>query len=455
MVVIGGGLAGTVAAVAAAHLGAEVTLVSRAPGATALCPGGVDLVPTRPRRSRGGSETLLRAPAGPTEPRPTLAENLSALLRAEQSHPLAVAGVTADTLVQAAQFLRAHLPAAPLAWKGLDHPPFLLPTETGTLREIDLPPAAAEGGDLSDPEVRGGMRLGIAGLPELPGFDPSFVAGALGERLGQPERFVPLLPAARYGSGSPLHPVALARLIEQDQGELLVTSLAALVRDLGLSHLMLPPVVGLDGSPGLLARLREATGLTCFEALAVSGPCPGLRLLQALHDMADSFGVRRIRGRVTGFELEEPACRITVLQVGLPGGGLLLLAADELVLATGGLYGGGIEWCSDGAGETIFGLPVSPGPGPSSHARPCRRPLPRSLLADPAQPQAAFAAGVRVDPLLRPRPEGDGMRAPVNIRACGGVLCGHDPGARRGGTGVALLTGWLAGRYAAAREGAP
>src|SRR5260221_638910 len=45
VLVIGGGLAGTWAAVTASQAGAEVVLVSRAPGATALYAGGMEIAP--------------------------------------------------------------------------------------------------------------------------------------------------------------------------------------------------------------------------------------------------------------------------------------------------------------------------------------------------------------------------------------------------------------------------
>jgi len=453
--VIGGGLAGIVAAVAASRAGAQVTLVSRAPGATALCPGGVDLVSSPPRRGAGrpwpAADGRHLPGLGPAGTRPTLAQNLAHLQSVQPEHPLAVLGIEPAELVGVAQFLREHLLGAPLAWKGLEQPPFLLPTEAGTLREMDLPPAAAEGGDLSEARLDDGMRVGVVGLPELPSFDPSFLAGALGERVGSAGRFVPLLPTVVYGDGRPLHPVAIARVIEEEQGEYLVGTLAGMVRGLGLTHLLLPPVVGLSGSPGLLARLRDVTGLVPFEALAVTSPCPGLRLLDALHDMADAYGVQRLHGAVLSYELDEATLRVTGLLVGLQHGGTFRLPCSEVVLATGGLWGGGIEW-AQAACEPIFGLPVVSGPHPAAHAQPCQRPLPLSLLPDPRVPQASFAAGVRTDGQLRPLDPGKNHWPIVNLRACGGVLHGHDPGARRGGTGVALLTGWRAGLLAAGAE---
>src|ERR1041385_1578852 len=57
VVVIGGGIAGYSAAIAARRGGAEVTVVGRAPGATALYSGRVEIV--------GGIDGILRMPHRP------------------------------------------------------------------------------------------------------------------------------------------------------------------------------------------------------------------------------------------------------------------------------------------------------------------------------------------------------------------------------------------------------
>ncbi|MDY0059968.1 MAG: FAD-binding protein [Myxococcota bacterium] len=433
---IGGGLAGILAAVAAARAGATVTLVSRAPGATALSMGGVDLLPSWPLAS--GAWRLER---------PTLAARWARLQREEPEHPLAAAGCTLEDLVEAARFLREHLLGAPLAWRGPEEPPFLLPTERGTLREIDLAPAVCEAGDLSRVDL---FRVGVVGLPELPSFDPGYLAVALADRLQTPDGFVPLLPELRFGEGCWERPVALARALEADQGELLCQALTELAQGQGLTHLLLPPVLGLSGSPGLLARLRAGTGLAVFEPLAVNAPCPGLRLHHALHDLAEAFGVRRLLGQVDAYELADDGRQVVGLRISTPPETTSFLACQEVVLATGGLYGGGLVW-SGQPQEALLGLPVVAGPGRAGHHRPTTRPLAVALADDPTAPSAVFGAGVACD--LRQLPlDRQGLPAFRNVRVCGGLLAGHDAGARRGGSGIALVTGWRAGRLAAGGE---
>ena len=373
----------------------------------------------------------------------SLEGNLKRLLLEEPGHSLSLARVSLDELCESARFLKEHLLGAPLAWKGSDERPFLLTTELGTVREMDMPPAACKAGDLSDLSE---MHIGVVGLPEYPAFDPSYLAEDLGQRCGEPERFLPLMPSFVLGDGRPLDAVVLARMIEEGGAEQLAVSLAQMVSETGLSHLMFPPLMGLSGSPGLLAMIREATGLHPFEALAVTTRCPGLRMLHALHEVADSFGVSRVQGEVGVVEILNR--QVIAAAVQSPSDGMIRrVGVDTLVLATGDLYGGGLLW-GDWPQEAILGLPVVPGPGGSTHPTPCMRPLGLSLGPDPAAEHAALGAGVMVDQWLRPLSPG-GEVILDNLYACGALLCGHDPGARRGGTGVALVTGRRAGQLAA------
>jgi len=441
VVVIGGGLAGVAAAVAAREEGAEVALVSQAPGASAFSCGGVDLLPSLGLSSPLGPGGTLR-PAGA---RLTLRQRLERLLGEEPEHTLARMSATADELEGCARFLSEHLVDSALSFRGLDDAPFLLATEQGTLREMDLPPAACRPGDLDD---LANMRVGVVGLPDYPGFDPSFVAGTLGVRCDAPDRFVPLLPPLHLGGGRELHPVLLARLLEEGAAERLCALLTALVADLDLTHLMLPPLLGLTGTPGLLARMQETTGLVPFEAVGVSSACPGYRLLHALHEMADAFGVLRVDGRVELCEVQDR--RALAAHVVQCAGQQRRLPLDSLVLATGDLYGGGLVWDRWPA-ESILGLPVHAGPGASAHPQPTRRPLATSLERDPGMEQAAFGAGLGVDERMTPL-GWSGEPSLSNVWAAGALLAGHDPGARRGGSGVAWVSGTRAG-WAAARAG--
>ncbi len=428
VVVIGGGLAGVSAALSAAGLGAEVLMISRSPGATAACPGGIDLTP-----SAGPP------PCGHPEARTTLTENLERLLREEPGHPFGLASVDLEELCDGARFHMEHMVAAPLSWKGPDKPPFLLATEAGTIREMDMPPASCREGDLSRAED---MVVGVMGIVELPRFDPVHLAWSLGEFMGERGMFQAVGNLEVSDRGVELHPAVVAKLIEEQPD--FPDRVAAQVAGMELTHIMFPPVLGFEGNPGIMARLKARTGLLPFEALAVTTTVPGVRMLDALHDMADSFGVERIQAMVEPGAAEGRTIRSVRLVDSL--GGVTELQVDSVVLATGDWYGGGLFWGEEPV-EAMFGLPVYPGGGYRGNPGPGLGPLPGVLGWDPRWESAAFSAGLRVGKDLRPLGR-DQEPAFENLWACGAILAGQDPGARRGGTGVAMVTGRRAGALA-------
>ena len=91
--------------------------------------------------------------------------------------------------------------------------------------------------------------------------------------------------------------------------------------------------------------------------------------------------------------------------------------------------------------EPLMKLPVF------SQGKPCNSSnrLTAHRLRD-AQP--FFAAGVRTDGRLRPLDEAGGI-VDERLFACGDLLAGHDPASDGSAMGVALFTGYLAGRWAA------
>ena len=114
-------------------------------------------------------------------------------------------------------------------------------------------------------------------------------------------------------------------------------------------------------------------------------------------------------------------------------------AADEYVLATGGLVGKGIESERDEVYEPIFGCHI---------AQPDDR---YAWSEHDAFGDHEFARfGVQADAELRPTDAADDV-AYENLRAAGSVLGGYDFAAEKSGSGVSIATGYAAGRSAAAR----
>jgi len=129
-----------------------------------------------------------------------------------------------------------------------------------------------------------------------------------------------------------------------------------------------------------------------------------------------AVGVERDGDRVTAVR-SEGASRV------------LTTRCRELVLATGGVAGNGIEAGRDGTlTEKVAGLPVAGFEDRLAY-------LGGRFLDD----HPLGAAGVRVDAELRPV-GGSGEPLLANVRCVGGVLAGHDPTGEGSREGVALAT---------------
>jgi glycerol-3-phosphate dehydrogenase subunit B len=118
------------------------------------------------------------------------------------------------------------------------------------------------------------------------------------------------------------------------------------------------------------------------------------------------------------------------------------IEADQFVLATGRYLGGGLVKCGK-VRESLFDL------GVFYEAERVDEAYPAALHhIEYISPEPAFRTGLLTDPWLRPL-NWEGEAPFDNLRAAGSVLGGYDY-ARGFGFGVPILTGWLAGTWAAA-----
>jgi glycerol-3-phosphate dehydrogenase subunit B len=188
-------------------------------------------------------------------------------------------------------------------------------------------------------------------------------------------------------------------------------------------------------------RIAAAAGLAIAETVADVPGVPGLRLDAALLRALAAAGVEVVAGAL------EPG--------GGPGAAARCagreLVAASWVLATGRCVGGGIT--RRGAlEEPLLGLPVQASEGGHAGFHLARRPAASLTHRERRSPQPLLAAGVAVDAALRPLDERGEARHP-RLFAAGAVIGGHEHAADGTGLGVAILTGWLAGRAAAAAAG--
>jgi len=313
VVVIGSGIAGTAAALAAARAGAEVTIVMGAPGATVLAGGALDDVPWEDARSGRG------------EPRALLAEDARSVLDDLEGYDVP----------EGQAVLVARTGIVRLA-RGRDRA--LLSVATSGPGDVMVTDVAHAGWDAlalarswsASREAAGrGLRFVAVKASVLAHTDErAFTDADLAARHDDPERLAWL--AARLSE-------ALARAEQVER----------------VSGVVLPPWLG--ASRERATELSRLVGLPCGEALGGVGGPSGLRFEHARDRATERRGVRVVQGR---------ACRVAPAEelawhVDLSPRSLGTLDADAVVLATGGLLGGGFEYTPSGA--TLGGaLPSAP-----------------------------------------------------------------------------------------------
>lgn len=425
VVVIGGGAAGAAAALTAAELGREVIMVRRAPGTTALSSGALDL-----------AADPNEMPGDPWQDRAPISELLKTLRRLEPRHPLAISAVDATLAEQILRKLCREIEV--LAHRPLDSPPLVLPTDLGTFKSTSLCHCSAMGGHLPD---LSGARLGVVGFQDHCLVDPHSLARGYAHAAAQGGVHLEAVPVKvrvlRRRGEQHLAPPALAALMDQPLTlRRLSESLASEVESRELTHLALPPVMGLTRSAAVmeaLNRLRPA-----FEMLSSTPPSvPGLRLQGAMDLALERRRVKLVRARARAVTLAETRVTSLILEGHPP------LEGDVFVLATGKFASGGLVH-RRALEEPLFQLPVWVG---SSLASGSPR-LGKHLARDVAGPHPLMTAGVQVDRDLRPQNH-DGRPARENLFAAGSVVGGYDYITGRCGLGTALITGHLAGRNAA------
>ncbi len=425
--VVGAGLAGLTAAIRLAEAGARVEVLATGHAATHWAPGGID--------------------AGAVPGAATSEEAVGRLAR-RAGHPYA--------------FLDAGLPGA-LAWfRGL---------------------LAAEGlvmvGELADPlraipTAIGSTRLGAI-LPDgmsaaLPAWGPDetlVVCGPAGFRDFWPDAIAASLRRSSSWRGQPgpariealtvelpglagrhnLNSLDLARSFDDPAWRR--TALDAIARAIegrigGPGRIAFPAVLGLDDHPAVLADARSCLPLAPFEVALVPPSVPGLRLFAALRAALRQHGGRLQLGEAVHGTIGADG-RVTQLRA--PAAAReFVLTAGAVILATGGIAGGGIIAEQEGSlVEAVLGLPVE-GPEPGDQ-----------LLGDPFDPAGhpLESAGIRTDAHLRPVAAGSPDRLLVqNVRIVGSLLAGQRYLRERCGDGVAIASARLAADELLAAAGA-
>ena len=411
-IVIGAGLAGLTTACHLAQAEKKVLLLAHGLGALLLASGCIDI--------------LGYQPADSLDPVKNPLSQLDAFLAERPNHPYHISG-------------QAHIKAGLDAFKrlvnsnSLDYQGsldrnWLLPSTVGAVRPTCLAPASLANGELS----RGGNML-IVGFNELRDFYPALISRNINEqKLGVESDAVTLsLPPIPLANAMNVTPIELARSFEEpDFRHGVANSIKPKSKD--FDRIGFPAVLGIQSHAEVMADLEKKLGKTIFEISTLPPSVPGRRLFEGLRQAFVQAGGQIIIGsKVVDGAIENGQ----VTQVRFETANRLkIVQAKSYVLATGGIYGGGIQTDADGGigkvWEPIFGLPVE--------AESNRHLWFATGFLDPkGQPFANY--GVNVDKNLKPV-NGSGNPIAGNLYVAGATLAGSDWTRGRTGDGVAIAT---------------
>jgi glycerol-3-phosphate dehydrogenase subunit B len=420
VLVVGGGLAGLTSALAAARAGADVRLLSHKRSTLRSASGLVDVLGYTPDGD------------GP------LADPFGALPDLPDRHPYRTVGV--DAVREGLALFDDAVPGYRGAHTDRNA---LVPTHGGTVKPTARYPASTEAGLASD--ARETLLVGFEALTD---FDAAHAAAHL-KAAGVP--FACRGVTVRF-PGDLRADAGVTRYANVlDAGEVTVDGRSVGAREAlaervghhldGAERVGFPAVLGDDDPAGVREDLADALGADVFEVPMGPPSLPGLRLAERLFDALDAAGASIETGNpVVGFEADRSgdggAARVDRVLVD-KNGAEIPYAAEQYVLATGGLVGKGLDSDREAVREPVFGCHV---PHPEDRYE---------WFADDVFGDHPFARfGVDTDGDLRPL-DARGDPEFANLRAAGAVLGGYDLAAEKSGSGVSIATGYAAGRSAA------
>lgn len=400
VIVIGLGLAGLMAAKTAADEGRRVLVVGRGAGSLGIFTNSIDVLAC-------GTDLPIR-------------EAVESRAAEHPSHPYAKVGWEN---LEASLESFSQLFAPPYRFSSRDGKNSLIPTAAGTMRPTYLLPETM----LAAREARMEKTL-IVGIEGLKDFHPEYVAYHLKAR-----GINVTLPSG--AAGRVVTAAGIAHLMDSPA---FCEQFAGLIKKrlAGENFIGLPAVLGFRSPAVALEVIARETGCRVFEIPLIPPSIPGVRIFNRFKDYLIKKGVVIIQGHEVVSSLRE-AKRCIGINLAHPPL-TKTYRAQKFILAAGRFLGGGLTTDENGIYEPIFGLPVL--------KPPARRDWFNRRFFSP-DPHPIHQAGILTDQKLRPV-DSEGNVLWENLTVAGSILTHHDSMRDLSREGVALATGYAAGKRA-------
>lgn len=408
VVVIGGGMAGLMAALASAKDGKRVKLLTYGEGTLPLNSGVVDIL------AYDAHHQYVENP-------------IAAIDSLPEDHPYHRIGRKA--VEEGIAFFREVMAAHGLPYAGSFEQHLFVPTAVGTLKPTSFAPRSLAGSRVFE----GRRKIVVVSIHGLKDFYGPIMLENLKKELGEHRSYEIAVVNPHLGGGRDIMTQDVARWLETDAGK---QEFVAQLRSRGGSDavFLVPQALGLtDGV--LHEELEERLGTSLVETTCLPPSVNGMRVKRILVDALREAGVDIVENtRVIGSKVKGNRA-ISVLAQGAAR--KKEYSADCFILATGGFYSAGITLRDfNQPQEVVFHLPVS-------FIREEEKWANEKLFSN--EPQGFAKTGIMTDEAMRPIDE-KGHVVLENVRVCGRMLAGYDFCFEHSGNGVAISSAYKAAR---------
>ena len=417
VLVIGSGPAGLTAALSAAEHGCQVVVASSGAGTLAISSGCIDLLGQYQNQE--------------------ISDPWEAMTKLPPTHPYSLLGC--ERVAKALHSFQAILARRKsdyfVAQKDGKNVNSRLPTILGTLKPSYLIPQS-----LDSSRLFSAKKVLVAGVDGLRDLSPKLCAHelALLPEFAETTFSTMLFPSPFSQTHRGVSSLDLARRVSSAEGKSWLTTCLGRFAN-AYDVILVPPILGINASGQLVSELREMLHCHVEELLTIPPGVGGIRLKEILLNEASEQkihfleNVRINKACVSGQHCEYVAAVEDEEEN-------LRLYAKNIVLATGGILGGGLFTTPDQVQEELFNLPVPPVQGQMCNA------------SDVMAAHPISQTGVSVNGSLRPVDLHENMLLD-NVFLAGRSIGGYDPADEKSGFGVAIATGWYAGVMAANAAG--
>lgn len=332
VLVIGSGVAGVAAALEHRRCGKSVVILSNGPGATSVSSGAWDFGPvTQIEKSLDNSREDWK--------------NIYSQLLVDGA-----AVAPANALLQGIEALQSPL----LSISTSKAKPFLLPTSSGSVKSTFAAQSIQAKADIF---AIAGKQVGFVAGPrwriQAQSLCASWNEAAKRKGVAISIKPFPILWPNK-GKDWPIPRLAAELEALADRRSDFLQAIRATLAEQRVDFLLFPP---LFATTAMFEDFQKNLSVEMGECLSTLEPVAGLRLTRSLHHLLAANDIQKIEGRVLSHE--EEGERITRIKYQAPNSSILNeIAAKHFTLATGKLFGGGVQIGYEEIVEPVFRLPL-------------------------------------------------------------------------------------------------